>query len=91
MGVLEKDDRVLANSHPRWVLDYYLSPDERSDPAMARDFENAKRVFVIVYHPRPQTLEGVLADAGFPEAEFSEPSPLWALPETDVFVMERIG
>lgn len=89
MGVLVENDRVLANSHPRWVLDYYLSPGERSDPAMARDFSNAKRVFVVVYHPRPQTLEGVLADAGFPEAEFSDPSPLWNLPETDVYVMER--
>lgn len=89
MGELEERDRVLVNSHPRWVLDYYLSPDVRSDPAMARDFDNAQRVFVVVYHPRPQTLEGVLADSSFPENEFSDPTLMWSLPETDVYVTER--
>jgi hypothetical protein len=89
--VLEEGDRVLVNSHPRWVLDYYLSPEERSDPAMSRDFENAQRVFVVVYHPREQTLEGVLAESSFPVTEFSDPSLLWSLPETDVYLVERSG
>jgi hypothetical protein len=90
MGVLEDSDRVLVNSHPRWVLDYYLSPEQRSDPAMARDFENAQRVFVVVYHPRAQTLEGVLAESSFPVTEFSDPSLLWTLPDTEVYVTKRV-
>lgn len=90
MGELEESDRVLVNSHPRWVLDYYLSPNERSDPAMRRDFNNAQRVFVVVYHPRAQTLDGVLAESDFPVTEFSDPVLLWDLPDTEVYVTERV-
>jgi hypothetical protein len=91
VGELEENDRVLVNSHPRWVLDYYLSPEERSDPAMSRDFENAQRVFVVVYYPRAQTIDGVLAESDFPVTEFSDPFVLWTFPDTDVYVVERTG
>lgn len=82
-------DRIVVESHPRWVLDYYLSPDTRRDPVLKRDFENAERAFVVVYHPREQDLEGVLATAGFPISEFSEPELRWQLPDTDIYVLER--
>jgi hypothetical protein len=84
-------DRVVVESHPRVVLDWYLSPAEPRDPVLRRDFDNADRVFVVVYHPRPQDLAGVLVDAGLPLTEFSDPMRLWELPETDVYVMERVG
>jgi hypothetical protein len=84
-------DRVVVESHPRVVLDWYLSPAEPRDPVLRRDFDNADRVFVVVYHPRPQDLAGVLVDSGLPLTEFSDPMRLWELPETDVYVMERVG
>jgi hypothetical protein len=80
-----------VESHPRIVLDWYLSPAETLDAVLRRDFENADRVFVVVYHPRPQDLAGVLDGSGLPVAEFSEPTLRWELPETDVYVMERLG
>jgi hypothetical protein len=88
---IEASDRIVVESHPRFVLDWYLSPAETPDPALGRDFEHADRVFVVVYHPRPQDLAGVLDESGLPVTEFSEPSLRWELPETDVYVMERIG
>jgi hypothetical protein len=88
---IDASDRIVVESHPRFVLDWYLSPAETPDPALGRDFEHADRVFVVVYHPRPQDLAGVLDESGLPITEFSEPSLRWELPETDVYVMERIG
>jgi len=84
-------DRIAVESHPRVVLDWYLSPAESGDPVLHRDFENADRVFVVVYHPRPQDLAGVLEGSGLPVTEFSSPRLVWELPETDVYVMERVG
>lgn len=91
MEVLEQRDRVVVDSHPRWVLDYYMSPESRSDPVLRRDFQNAQRLFVVVYHPRPQDLEGVLSRAGVPTTEFSDPTLRWSQPETDVYTMQRTG
>lgn len=90
-GVLTDEDRIAVESHPRVVLDFYLSPRRRNDPAIHRDFENARRVFVVVYHPRPQDLQGVLDTAGVPVEEFSQPTLRWRLPETDIYVMRRLG
>ncbi|HUG08776.1 MAG TPA: hypothetical protein VMP13_07780 [Acidimicrobiia bacterium] len=91
MPEIDDRDRIVVESHPRIVLDWYLSPAETSDRVLHRDFENADRVFVVVYHPRPQDLDGVLEGSGLPVAEFSSPSLLWSLPETDVYVMNRLG
>lgn len=86
---IDAGDRIVVESHPRVVLDWYLSPEEPNDDVLHRDFDNADRAFVVVYHPRPQTLDGVLDRSGFPVDDFSEPSLMWSLPETDVYVMER--
>jgi len=91
MSEIDANDRIVVESHPRIVLDWYLSPAETLDAVLRRDFENADRVFVVVYHPRPQDLAGVLDGSGVPVAEFSEPTLRWELPETDVYVMERLG
>ncbi|HEU4895022.1 MAG TPA: hypothetical protein VFT85_04215 [Acidimicrobiia bacterium] len=87
---LGPSDRVVVESHPRAVLDWYLSPGESGDLVLDRDFGNADRVFVVVYHPRPQDLIGVLADSGLPLSEFAAPVRFREFPETDVYVMERI-
>lgn len=87
---LDEGDRVLVVSHPRIVLDWYLSPDEPSDRVIHREYEGADRVFVVVYYPREQDLNRLLDESSVPVAEFSEPKLLRGLPETDVFVMERV-
>jgi hypothetical protein len=90
-GELDQGDRVLVESHPRIVLDWYLSPAEPSDWVIHRVYDNADRVFVVVYYPREQDLEGMLDGSEVPVAEFSDPTLRWSLPETDIYVMERIG
>jgi hypothetical protein len=84
-------DRIVVESHARIVLDWYLSPNRERDPRIARDYEDADRVFVVVYHPRPQTLEGVLETSGLHLDEFSDPVLRWTLPETDIYVMDRVS
>jgi hypothetical protein len=88
---LGEGDRVLVESHPRIVLDWYLSPEEPSDWVIHRVYENADRIFVVVFYPREQDLNGMLDGSSVPVAEFSEPTLLWDLPKTDVYVMERTG
>jgi len=88
---LHQGDRVLVESHPRIVLDWYLSPAEPSDWVIHRVYDNADRVFVVVYYPREQDLRGMLDGSDLPVAEFSDPALRWSLPETDIYVMERIG
>lgn len=84
---LADDDRIVVESHPRPVLEYYLHRLGWGGPQLKLDYENAQRLFVVVYHPRPQDLDGVLARV--PRAEFSEPRLLADLPETDIYVMDR--
>ena len=87
---LDQGDRVLVESHSRIVLDWYLSPDEPSDRVIHRGYEGADRVFVVVYYLREQELTRMLDESSVPVAEFSEPRLLRALPDTDIFVMERV-
>jgi hypothetical protein len=91
LGELDEQDRVLVESHPRVVLDWYLSPGQPSDWVIHRVYDNADRVFVVVYYPREQSLDSMLGGSSVPVARFSPPTLLWELPETDVYVMERTG
>lgn len=88
---LDGRDRVVVESHPRVILDYYLTEEGWSGSNLRREYSNADRLFVVVYHPRPQDLEGVLAQARVPEGEFTRPDLRWELPETDIYVMRRIS
>lgn len=87
LDVIEAGDRIVVESHPRPVLDYYLRRGGWAGPELQRDYQNADRLFVVVYHPRPQDLSGVLTKV--PVADFTTPRLLTRLDETDIYVMER--
>lgn len=85
--VLQPRDRIVVFSHPRVVLEYYLEKRGRDDAQIRSNIDEAARLFVVVYHPRPQDLEGVLA--GVDTGDFTAPRLVEQLPETDVYLMER--
>jgi hypothetical protein len=87
LDVIGPGDRIVAESHPRQVLEYYLRRRGWAGPELQRDYQNADRLFVVVYHPRPQDLSDVLARV--PVTDFRTPQLLTSLDETDVYVMER--
>lgn len=80
-------DRIVAESHPRPVLEYYLRRAGWDGPHLQRDYANAERLFVVVYHPRPQDLDGVLVRV--PRGDFASPTLWERFPETDVYLMKR--
>lgn len=84
---LQPRDRIVALSHPWAVLEYYLEKRGRDGSSIRTSIEEANRLFVLVYHPRPQDLEGVLA--GVDPRHFTEPRLVEQLPETDIYLMER--
>lgn len=88
---LDGTDRVVVESHPRVILEYYLTEEGWSGSHLQREYSSADRLFVVVYHPRPQDLKGVLEQARVPEEEFTYPDLRWDLPETDIYVMRRTG
>lgn len=90
-STVDETDRVVVESHPRVILDYYLTELGLSGSGLRRDYVEAERLYVVVYHPRPQDLEGVLAKARVPIRDFTRPDLLWELPETDIYIMERVN
>lgn len=87
LDVLGEGDRIVAESHPRPVLEYYLRRRGWDGPELQRDYQNAARLLVVVYHPRPQNLDDVLERV--PVMDFATPRLLIRLDETDIYVMER--
>lgn len=87
LDIVGAGDRIVAESHPRPVLEYYLRRRGWAGPELQRDYQNADRLFVVVYYPRPQDLDGVLARV--PVTDFTIPRLLTSLNETDIYVMER--
>ncbi len=86
---LETDDRVVVESHPRWVLAYYLNRHPVGTANLARDYANAERLFVVVYRPRSQELPSVLAEAHVRTDEFTAPDRVARMDETEIFLAER--
>ena len=84
---LQPGDRIVVVSHPWAVLQYYLEKRGRDPSPIRSSIDEASRLFVVVYHPRPQDLEGVLATVD--SDDFTEPELVEALPETDIYLMER--
>lgn len=87
---LGESDRIVIESHPRIVLAYYLRRLGDQGEHLRRGYESADRLYVVVYHPRPQDLAGVLEKARVPEQDFTSPVIRWRLPETDIYVMDRV-
>lgn len=86
---INASDRIVVESHPRVILDHYMREEGWSGSQLERDFEDAERLFVVVYHPRPQDLSGVLEQAGAPRTGFDDPTLMWRLPETSIYLMQR--
>jgi hypothetical protein len=84
---LQPRDRIIVVSHPWAVLEYYLEKGGRDGSQIRSSIDEATRLFVVVYHPRPQDLEGVLS--GVDTGDFTAPRLVEQLPETDLYLMER--